>query len=73
MRRSLTIAGESIDDDSDCFVIAEIGCNHMGKVDIAKEMITRAKESGVNAVKMQKRDPRSLFTREMFDRQYCRI
>ena len=36
--------------------IAEICCNHMGSVDLAKVMIDLAKEAGANVVKFQKRD-----------------
>jgi N-acetylneuraminate synthase len=37
-------------------VVAEIGCNHMGKIEIAKELIYLAKQAGANYVKFQKRD-----------------
>ncbi len=37
------------------YVIAEIGCNHQGEVEIARRMIEVAAECGVNAVKLQKR------------------
>jgi len=69
-RRSLTIAGVTIDDDSDCYVIAEIGHNHQGSLDQAKQMFAAAKECGVQAVKLQKRDNRTLYTREYFTRPY---
>lgn len=36
-----------------CFVIAEIGSNHNGEYDLACEMIARAAEAGVDAVKFQ--------------------
>ena len=36
-------------------IIAEIGCNHMGKIDIAKELIDLAKDAGVKYVKFQKK------------------
>lgn len=39
------------------FVIAEIGCNHMGRLDLAKEMVTIAKlYCNADSVKFQKRD-----------------
>lgn len=39
------------------FIIAEIGCNHMGQMGLAKDLITIAKVyCGANAVKFQKRD-----------------
>lgn len=37
------------------FIIAEIGINHNGNIDIAKKIIKGAKDAGVNAVKFQKR------------------
>ena len=36
------------------FFIAEIGINHNGDMDIAKELIKRSKQTGFNAVKFQK-------------------
>lgn len=38
---------------SKCYIIAEIGVNHNGDIDLAKEMILAAKESGADAVKFQ--------------------
>lgn len=35
------------------FIIAEIGCNHNGNIDIARSLVTKAKECGVDAVKFQ--------------------
>ncbi len=48
-------------------VIAEIGCNHMGQMSIAKELINLAKESGAGYVKFQKRNNRELLTEEQYD------
>jgi sialic acid synthase len=45
-------------------IIAEIGCNHMGEMDIAKELIVLAKEAGVKYVKFQKRNNQELLTEE---------
>lgn len=50
------------------YVIAEIGCNHMGKMEIAKEMIeTAALFCKVDAVKFQKRCNRELLTEEQYN------
>jgi sialic acid synthase len=70
MTRELTIDGRRIADDTDCYVIAEIGHNHQGDLDKARQLFLRAKECGVQAVKLQKRDNRSLYTAAMYSRPY---
>ena len=68
--RELQIDGRLIADDTDCFVIAEIGHNHQGSVEKAQELFVLAKQAGVDAVKLQKRDNRRLFTRELYESPY---
>ena len=70
MKRELVIENFSIHDDGDCYIIAEIGHNHQGSLEKAKELFKAAAECGVNAVKLQKRDNKSLFTREMYNKPY---
>ena len=48
-------------------IIAEIGCNHMGQMSIAKELIDLAKEAGVGFVKFQKRNNMELLTEEQYN------
>ncbi|OQY40894.1 MAG: N-acetylneuraminate synthase [Spirochaetaceae bacterium 4572_7] len=48
-------------------IIAEIGCNHMGDMDIAKELIDLAKESMVEIVKFQTRSNKLLLTEEQYN------
>ena len=67
---TLTIDNVEISDSSDCYVIAEIGHNHQGSVETCIELFDEAKGAGADAVKLQKRDNRSLFTRSMFDKPY---
>ena len=43
--------------NSYCYVIAEIGINHNGDVNLAKQLIEMAKDAGCDAVKFQKRTP----------------
>ena len=52
------------------YIIAEIGQNHQGDFEHAKELISVAAASGVNAVKSQKRHTRTLLTDEEYDRSY---
>lgn len=68
--RELSIAGRVVNDESECYLIAEIGHNHQGNVETAKELFRAAKECGAHAAKLQKRDNRSLFTREMYNKPY---
>src|SRR6266498_965905 len=68
--RQLTIDGFDINDDSGSYVIAEIGHNHQGSVEQAKAMLTMAKDCGADAVKVQKRSNRTLYTREICEQSY---
>ncbi len=68
--RKLSIDGVNIQDDGGCYVIAEIGNNHQGKLETAMEMFRVARECGANAVKLQKRDNRSLYTKASYNKPY---
>jgi len=48
-------------------IIAEIGINHNGDVEIAKQLIDVAKEAGADAVKFQKRTIDLVYSQEMLD------
>jgi len=48
-------------------VIAEIGCNHMGSIEIAKDLIRLAKESNADVAKFQTRDNKLLLTEEQYN------
>jgi N-acetylneuraminate synthase len=49
------------------FIIAEIGINHNGDVQICKKLIDIAVDSGCNAVKFQKRDIDLVYTQEFLE------
>lgn len=49
------------------FIIAEIGINHNGDVEIAKQLIDVAKDAGADAVKFQKRTIDLVYSKEMLD------
>ncbi len=51
------VGNNIIGDGAPVFVIAEIGINHNGSVEVAKKMIDGAVKAGCNAVKFQKRTP----------------
>ena len=70
MNRELTIENITINDESDCFVIAEVGHNHMGSLETCKELFRVAKECGVDAVKLQKRNNKELYTAALYNQIY---
>ena len=49
------------------FIIAEIGINHNGDINIAKDLIKLAKECGCDAVKFQKRAIDAVYTKDLLD------
>lgn len=49
------------------FIIAEIGINHNGDINIAKQLIDMAKSTGCDAVKFQKRTIDVVYTSEVLD------
>jgi len=52
------------------YIIAEIGINHQGSVEIAKKLIQEASGAGANAVKFQKRKIDRILTKEGLDKPY---
>ena len=50
------------------FIIAEIGINHNGSLDIAKKLIKKCKDAGADAVKFQKRDINLVYSKEELDK-----
>ena len=55
--KNLTLGSRPVGEGHPCFIIAEIGINHNGDLDIAKKLIDVAALSGCDAVKFQKRTP----------------
>ncbi len=54
---TIQIRDRTIGDDQPTFIIAEIGINHNGSLEIAKKLIDSAASSDCDAVKFQKRTP----------------
>ena len=57
MTREIKIGNKLVGDHHPAYVIAEIGINHNGDLNIAKQMIDAAVHAGADAVKFQKRTP----------------
>lgn len=53
---------------NNCKIIAEIGINHNGDLTIAKKLVESAKKCGFDAVKFQKRDIETVYTKAELDK-----
>lgn len=57
MKREVKIGNRLVGDGHPAYIVAEIGINHNGDLELAKRMIDAAAHAGVDAVKFQKRTP----------------
>ena len=64
MARTVRIGQRLVGDGQPCFVIAEIGINHNGDLELAKRLIDASKKAGADAVKFQKRTVEVVYTAE---------
>ncbi|XP_012686810.1 N-acetylneuraminic acid synthase a [Clupea harengus] len=62
--------GRMIGGNHPCFIIAEIGQNHQGDIEIAKKMIKLAKDSGADCAKFQKSELEFKFNKRALERPY---
>src|SRR5271170_8329267 len=60
--RTVKIGNKLVGEGQPCYVIAEIGINHNGDVDLAKRLIRLAVAAGCDAVKFQKRTVDVVYT-----------
>jgi N-acetylneuraminate synthase/sialic acid synthase len=67
---SFNILNYKVNHDSKCFIIAEIGHNHQGNLDTCIEMFKSAKLNGADAVKLQKRENKSLYSSKTYNAIY---
>jgi sialic acid synthase SpsE/spore coat polysaccharide biosynthesis protein SpsF (cytidylyltransferase family) len=67
---SVNLDGTVLGEGFPTYIIAEIGQNHNGSIDLAKKLIDMSKRCGASAVKFQKRDIPSELTKEAFNRVY---
>jgi len=54
---SLSVKTEEIKDANHCYIVAEIGINHNGDIELCKKLIMLSKTAGCDYVKIQKRNP----------------
>ncbi len=60
-RDKIKIGDTFVGIDEPCYIVAEIGINHNGKLPMAKRLIDVAVDAGANAVKFQKRSLKDLY------------
>ena len=66
--RSVKIGDKWVGNEYPCYIIAEIGINHNGSLDLAKELIDVSVECGCDAVKFQKRTVEVVYSSEELSR-----
>ena len=59
---TVQIGSKQVGDGQPCYVIAEVGINHNGDIDLAKRLISVAAAAGCDAVKFQKRTVEVVYT-----------
>ncbi len=64
MNKTVTIGGRAVGDAEPCLIVAEIGINHNGDIDIARKLIAAAHLASCDAVKFQKRTIEVVYTPE---------
>src|ERR1700749_4490070 len=62
--KTVTVGKSILGPGHSCYVIAEIGINHNGNIDLAKRLISVAVAAGCDAVKFQKRTVEVVYTAE---------
>ncbi len=66
--RTVSIGDKPVGDGYPCYIIAEIGINHNGSLEIAKKLIDAAVVCGCDAVKFQKRTIEVVYTPEELEK-----
>ncbi len=68
MTETITIGGRRVGGQEPCYLIAEVGINHNGDIEIARSLIDKAVEHGFDAVKFQKRTVEVVYSAEELGR-----
>ncbi len=70
IKTQIKIGDKRIGEPNSCFIVAEAGCNHNGKLELAKLLIDSAKEYGCDAVKFQAFKTENLVTKKATKAEY---
>jgi N-acetylneuraminate synthase len=66
----MNINGQEIRNFTEPYIIAELGANHNGDMEIARNLIVRAKEAGCHCVKFQSWTKDTIFARKVYEENY---
>jgi N-acetylneuraminate synthase len=67
MASSITIGSTEVGPGQPVYIVGEIGINHNGDIDVVKKLVDVAADTGLNAVKFQKRTPELCVPRDQWD------
>jgi sialic acid synthase SpsE len=70
MVKEIKLKNTVISENNKPFIIAEIGNNHNGEMEIAKKLIDEALKCGVSAVKFQTKDIETAFPQNLLNKNY---
>lgn len=68
-KSKVTIGNKNVGDGERVYIIGEIGINHNGSVEIAKQLIMGSKAAGCDAVKFQKRTPEICVPKDQWNKE----
>lgn len=68
--RILKIGEQVVGDSSNAYIIAEIGHNHQGSVELCEQTIDAALAAGASAAKLQKRTNKTIYTEAFYNSPY---
>jgi sialic acid synthase SpsE len=68
--RTIRIGDRRVGDGQPCYIVAEAGVNHNGRVELAKKLVATAVGAGVDAVKFQKRSIEGVLIQQALDAPY---
>jgi sialic acid synthase len=68
--KKIILDNKVVSENTNCYVIAEIGHNHQGNFEKCKQLFMEAKLAGADAVKLQKRDNKILYTKSFYNSEY---
>nr|MBX2820330.1 N-acetylneuraminate synthase family protein [Rhodothermaceae bacterium] len=71
--KEIKIGSRVVQEFTPPFVIAEIGANYNGDIEVAKEMVIKARDAGVECAKFQSWTKESIMSRELYDKREAEL